>query len=127
MNSSLGPARVSLGGQPMSESNKNVMLRIANEVLNAKNLAAADALVAPDVVDHSAFPGQPPGLEGMRRRWSMLIEAFPDFIITVHDIIAEGELVALRTSGRGTHRGPLFGVPPTGKPIVFHETNFNRI
>jgi len=111
----------------MSEANKTVMRRIAAEVLDAKNLTAAAALVAADCVDHSAFPGQPPGLEGMRARWSMLFEAFPDFRITIHDIIAEGDVVALRTTGRGTHKGAFFGIPPTGKSIVFHETNFNRI
>lgn len=111
----------------MTEANKNVMRRIAAEVLDAKNLAAAEALVAADCVDHSAFPGQPPGLAGMRARWAMLFEAFPDFRITIHDIIAEGEIVALRTTGRGTHKGAFFGIPPTGKEIVFHETNFNRI
>jgi len=111
----------------MSEANKTIMRRIAQEVLDAKNLAAATALVAPDVVDHSAFPGQAPGLDGMRQRWAMLFEAFPDFKITIHDIVAEGNVVAMRTSGRGTHRGAFFGIPPTGKEIVFHETNFNRI
>jgi steroid delta-isomerase-like uncharacterized protein len=110
----------------MSQAHKNVMLRIASEVLGAHKLDLAADLVAADVVDHSAFPGQPPGLAGMRQRWAMLLEAFPDFAITVHAIIAEGDLVALRTSGRGTHRGPFFGIPPTGRSIVFHETNFNR-
>jgi steroid delta-isomerase-like uncharacterized protein len=103
------------------------MRRIATEVLNAKNLAAAQHLVSDDVVDHSAFPGQPPGLAGMRARWAMLFEAFPDFTITVHDIISEGDVVAMRTTGRGSHRGSFFGIPPTGKTIVFHETNFNRV
>jgi steroid delta-isomerase-like uncharacterized protein len=111
----------------MSDANKLVMRRIAAEVLNAKNLAIASELVAADVVDHSAFPGQPPGLEGMRMRWASMLEAFPDFTVTIHDIIAEGDLVALRTSARATHRGAFFGIPPTGKEIIFHETNFNRI
>jgi predicted ester cyclase len=111
----------------MSEANKNIMRRIASDVLNAKNLVAADTLVSPDVVDHSGFPGQPPGLTGMKQRWAMLMEAFPDFHVTIHEIVAEGDLVALRTSGRGTHRGTFMGIPPTGKTIHFSETNFNRI
>src|SRR2546423_12599970 len=94
----------------MSEANKQVMCRIAAEVLSANNLAAATQLVAPDVVDHSAFPGQPPGLEGMRQRWAMLLAAFPDFKITVHAVIAEGDLVAMRTTGTGTHAGAFFGI-----------------
>jgi predicted ester cyclase len=109
------------------ENQKAVMRRIAAEVLNAKNLGIASELCAAGVIDHSGFPGQPPGLAGMRARWGMVLEAFPDFHVTIHDIVAEGDLVALRTSARGTHRGTFFGVPPTGKEIVFHEINFNRI
>src|SRR5256885_16834068 len=95
----------------MSEANKQVMCRIAAEVLSANNLAAATQLVAPDVVDHSAFPGQPPGLEGMRQRWPMLPAPFPDFKITVHAGIAEAALAARRPTGTGPHAAPVFGIP----------------
>jgi predicted ester cyclase len=111
----------------MSDANKTVMRRIAEEVLNGKDLDRAGVLVAPDVVDHSGFPGQPPGLEGIRMRWSSLLNAFPDFHISIDDMIAEGDLVAMRAVGRGHHGGEFLGVPPTGRLVEFREVNISRI
>src|SRR4029453_7875471 len=81
----------------------------------------------PHCVDHSAFPGQPAGLAGMKTRWGMLFAAFPDFCITIDDLVAEGGRVSMRATGRGTHQGEFFGVPPTGTPVVFTEINVSRI
>ena len=49
----------------MSEENKAIETRFIEEVLNEKNLAAADELVAEDVVELDPFPGQEPGREGL--------------------------------------------------------------
>ena len=46
----------------------------------------------------------------------MLTSAFPDLHTTVEDMIAEGDKVVARTTLNGTHEGPLWGIPPTGKP-----------
>ena len=40
--------------------------------------------------------------------------AFPDVRITVDDVIAAGDKVALRWHSEGTHRGELEGLAPTG-------------
>ena len=39
--------------------------------------------------------------------------AFPRYKIVVHDMIAEGDKVAVRGDLRGTHAGELMGIPPT--------------
>lgn len=43
--------------------------------------------------------------------------SFPDFVLTIEDIFAEGDRVAVRYSFAGTHRGTIAGVPPTGKRV----------
>ncbi len=43
--------------------------------------------------------------------------AFPDIAVTVEHQIAEGDLVATRFIGRGTHRGPWAEIPATGHRI----------
>ena len=43
--------------------------------------------------------------------------AFPDWHITLEDIIATEDKCAFRISIQGTHLGELWGVPPTGKKM----------
>ena len=45
----------------------------------------------------------------------MYLTAFPDLRMTIDDLIAEGDKVVTRWTGRGTHRGDLAGIAPTGK------------
>jgi steroid delta-isomerase-like uncharacterized protein len=42
---------------------------------------------------------------------------FPDLRINIEDSVAEGDKCAVRVVLEGTHSGPGFGVPPTGRRI----------
>jgi predicted ester cyclase len=54
--------------------------------------------------------------------------ALPDISIQLEPLLADGELVAARGLGRGTHTGAeLFGVAPAGKHVTFTETHIYRI
>src|SRR5207248_4820975 len=52
--------------------------------------------------------------------------AFPDFNYTVEELIAEGDRVAVRITGRYTHRGEFMGVAATGKPVVVSKMDIFR-
>jgi predicted ester cyclase len=52
--------------------------------------------------------------------------AFPDIRITVEDQVAEGDKVATRVTVRGTHRGELEGMPPSGKRIEISAITIDR-
>jgi predicted ester cyclase len=55
-------------------------------------------------------------------------KALPDISIEVEPLLADGELVAARGLGQGTHTGAeLFGVPPAGKHVTFTETHIYRL
>lgn len=43
--------------------------------------------------------------------------AFPAYELVAHQLIAEGDLVAMRGTFRGVHRGAFAGIEPTGKPV----------
>jgi steroid delta-isomerase-like uncharacterized protein len=45
----------------------------------------------------------------------------------IPDLLAEGELVAFRSTMTGTHRGPFQGLPPTGKSISVAHVRFVRV
>ena len=58
--------------------------------------------------------------------------AFPGYIVDPHQIIAEGDTVAVRATMRGTHRGAFAGIAPTGKQVaagimLFYRVADNRI
>jgi len=44
----------------------------------------------------------------------MMLDAFPDFQITIEDEIAEGDRVVLRETLSDTHQGELIDIPATG-------------
>jgi steroid delta-isomerase-like uncharacterized protein len=97
-----------------TETNKTLARRVFEEVLNGKNLDLLDEVAAPDYIEHSPLPGQGTGIDGIRDRYTMLFNAF-DFRFSVDDVIAEGDKVVLRWTQTGTHIGPLFGMPATGR------------
>ena len=97
-----------------TETNRILARRVFEEVLNDRNLDLLDELAAPDYVEHSPLPGQGSGIDGLRDRYALLFDAF-EFQFTVEDVIAEGDKVVLRWTQTGTHIGPLFGMPATGR------------
>jgi steroid delta-isomerase-like uncharacterized protein len=92
--------------------------RLLEETFNEGNVALIDELVAPDAVNHD--PAEPADMRALRgpeifkRTVQMYRAAFPDLRITVDDVIATGDKVALRWHSEGSHRGELVGLAPTG-------------
>ena len=44
--------------------------------------------------------------------------AFPNYELIAEDMIAEGDKVVVRSTFRGTHKGDLMGIAPTGKQVT---------
>ncbi len=106
--------------------NKAQFRRAYEELLNQGNLEVAEDLVAPDFLNHEAPPGRNRGPESMRGLATMLRTAFPDLHFTIEELIAEGDTVAGRLTMNGTHRGPLMGMPPTGRSVRQDHMHFVR-
>ena len=92
--------------------------RLLERSFNDGDFDLIDQHVAPDARNHDpALPTQMQDLrgpDGLKRVVSMYRAAFPDLRITVDDVIASGDKVALRWHSEGTHRGELAGLAPTG-------------
>ena len=80
----------------MSEENKALARQFYEEIFNKKNLDAIDELCAPDFVDHNAMPGQAPGSRGLKDVFATFFRGLPDLRITVHELVAEGDIVVVR-------------------------------
>lgn len=100
----------------MSTTSNKALIRRYLKAIDKGDVSVLDAFVAPDFVDHSASPGQPAGLEGLRRSFLDSQVATPGYH-EVDDLIAEGDRVVARVTGYGTHAGTYRGIPATGRPI----------
>ena len=111
-----------------AEENKTLVRRWFEELFNAENLDVADEFVAQDHVAHDpVLPDLPPGPEGDKQVVNFYHSAFPDANITIEDQIAEGDEVATRWTGRGTHQGELMGVPASGNRVEVSGMTINRV
>ena len=110
----------------MSDENKAIALRVIEEVWNNGRLDVVDEVFAPDYEEHNPRPGQERGIDGYKSGVSMLRAAFPDLRLAVLDVVAEGDLVALRYALRGTQDGELMGWPGSGRQVASHGMVFAR-
>lgn len=99
--------------------------QLFTQVISKGDLALADAILAEDLVDHD--PRAAPGREGFKQGLLAVRAAFPDWTVTLDDVVIEGDQVAGRWTARGTHLGPFLGLPPTGRSIVMAEIGIMRI
>jgi len=110
------------------EANKAIVRRLYEQAFNhTGDLAVIEEFIATDFNDHAALPGLPPGREGFRQAVLAWRHAFPDLTLTVDAIVAAEDAVVIAWTGRGTHRGELMGIPPTGVAGQVVGISFNRI
>lgn len=101
----------------MAQDNATIVRRFADEVITQGDIDSAAQFVCEDVVEQVPFPGQGPGLEGLKDVLRGMRAAFPDLVFSIHEQIAEGDKVASRFEWTGTHKGTFLGVPATGRPV----------
>jgi predicted ester cyclase len=114
--------------QETRAANKAVVVRFNKEVIEQGSEATFRELMAPDFVNHSAPPGAPAGPEGMLFTFTRVLRpAFPDLSVEIQDQVAEGDKVTTRKTIRGTHRGELFGIAPTGRSVEINVIDIVRV
>ncbi len=107
-----------------SEGNQKAFQQVINEAFNKGNFQVLPALFHPDFVEHQF--GLHPTIEGLQGDIQFLRNAFPDFQLTIEELVADGDKVWARMTARGTNRGGFMG-PPNGKAFeaaVFDVVRF---
>lgn len=109
---------------------KAASARLYVEVFGRGNLAAADEILAPDLVSHAVSLPPRIGRDGIRAQATLLRTAIPDLQVSLEDQVAEGDRVVSRWWGSGTHAGslelPTGAVPASGARIGFAEIRIDR-
>ena len=96
----------------MALSHEAIYRRLIEEGFNQGNLAVVDDLVSPGCREHQR--GSKDGIEGTKGTINYLRSAFPDFKITIEEVLVSGDKVWVRQKGGGTNLGSFAGHPPTG-------------
>lgn len=109
------------------QSNKDIVRRFIEEVLNQGKTDAAGQFFWENMVEQVPFPGQGPGLEGLKDVLRGMMAAFPDMHWTVQEQIAEDDKVLSRFEWKGTHRGTFLGVPATNRPVTVWGMVIDRL
>lgn len=114
----------------MSEENKELLRRWFEEVWNKGRGDAIEEMFAPDGIAHglSDDPANPiRGPRDFRPFYEVFRQAFPNMMIVIEDMIAEGDKVAARCSVRGKHEGEFMGRAATQAPVEFTGITIVRI
>jgi steroid delta-isomerase-like uncharacterized protein len=110
------------------ERNKKLVRRIVDEMFNQGRLEVAAEIFAPGFVDrgHQQVAGKKDGPEGFAQFVESVRSALPDIDATIQNLVAEGDYVAMWNTATATHRGELFGMPPSGRRIEMKDFHFFR-
>lgn len=114
-----------------TEDNKRTVREFMERAFNEGDLAAVDEHLASTGVDYQ----EPSGTDfraHLKQVITGLRTAFPDLHFELHEMLAEGDIVAFRSTMTGTHRGPLrLGPGPqvaaTGRSISIAHMHFVRV
>src|SRR6476620_5058910 len=89
-----------------SQDHREMMARLFDEVWSKGNSDAADE-----------FYAQGDYLEDLKHVAHALFAAFPDYHVTINDMVVEGDKIAVYWTGRGTHLGEWQGIAATGRQV----------
>lgn len=107
-----------------TQQNLDAFRQVIAEAFNKGNYDALRQYFDPDFVEHQF--GLHATIEGMQGDIQFLRTAFPDFNLTIEDLVTDGDKVWARMTARGTNLGGFMG-PPNGKNFrvaVFDTVRF---
>lgn len=111
----------------MMQDNSQIVRRFVEEVLNQGKIESTGEFFWEDMVEQVPFPGQGPGVEGLKDVVRGMRTAFPDLHWSVEEQISEGDKVVTRFVWTGTHQAEFLGVAATGRRVSVWGTVIDRI
>jgi steroid delta-isomerase-like uncharacterized protein len=101
----------------MSQQDNIAATERLGAAVNSGNLNELNTVFAPNVVDRDPASDQQPGPEGFIHFFTGFRAAFPDLTISVEQLVADEDNVAIAYTVTGTHQGDFLGIPATGRQI----------
>ena len=111
-----------------AEANVDLVARFYAEVWNGGKRTRLAGYIADDHAFHDpATPEVPVGPDGVAQIVAGLRRTFPDLALTLDDVVARGDRVAVRFALRGTHRGRFLGAEGTDRAVEVAGVAVHRI
>lgn len=110
-----------------ADDNARLLERYVREVWDKGNPEAVGLFANEDFRRHGRPGAKPLDLAEQIERLKGFRTAFPDITIHVDEVIANKTHIAFRSTMRGTHRGELMGIPPTGRQVKVQLVDMIRI
>ena len=107
--------------------NKELVRRLHTEVVAGRDLDRLDEFFSERFTSHNLPPGLPAGIDGVRVFFTVFAEALEDLAVSVDVLVAEDDLVAVRTTTRGRLVGPLPDVPASGEQVAIDAVDIVRV
>lgn len=102
-----------------------VVARAVEDVWNTGDVAQLDHLLSDDYVRHGRSGDT--SCEALKQSILLARNAFPDIVTTVEHMVHQGDLVATHWRTVGTHLGPFYDLPITGKAVQITGMTFSRL
>lgn len=108
------------------EENKALVRRFVEEIFEQGRQDTVDELLADDFVPHTwPSTGDPKG--DLKRAIDRVSTGLADAKMTIEDMIAEDDRVAVRLTSSARQVGEFMGMPPSGRSYTIGEIHIFRI
>jgi predicted ester cyclase len=113
----------------MNDQNKMLSRRLLEEGFGKGDLSVTEQCLAPNHVSHDPNnpPNYQPGPRGTQEIIKLYRGAFPDMKMVCDEQLSEGDRVVTRWTARGTHKGQLMDMAPTGKSVTVTGITIDRV
>jgi steroid delta-isomerase-like uncharacterized protein len=108
------------------EENKALVRRFIDEIFMNGSQDAVDDLLTDDFTPHT-WGSTGPGKESLKQAIKRVSAGLSDASMTIEDMIAEGDRVAVRLTSHAVQTGPFMNLPPSGKAYTIGEIHIFRI
>ena len=112
----------------MSEQQALEAMRANTAAMNTRAMDDYAATWAEDAVwEDDSLPGPVVGGAAAAQTMGVFYAAFPDLHFEVEQEFTSGDQGVVCWRVTGTHRGELFGIPPTGRRVEYHACGVFRL
>lgn len=109
------------------ESNKLIVRKYIEEVINTGNIDEIENYISPDYTEVFEGKRYKIGIDGAKEHIKGVRNTYKNLNLTIEKQIAEGDWVVSCITAKGIHKGKWMGIKPTGKKVTFTGVNIDRV